>query len=105
VLAGIDPLGDELEIDWYRIGAEALLEMQLQPGDWRISEGKKEPEGMNTAWAILFLRRAAPPIVGDPKLRAPKREPENPTTNRPKPKPKEDPKEDPATPITGDDKK
>jgi len=67
VLAHIHKIGDEL--DWYRIGAEALLVSQRDNGSWSLPEVPPQvppdsvPNVVNISKAILFLRRAAPPVI------------------------------------------
>jgi hypothetical protein len=48
VMAMVEKFGEH---DWYREGAEAILEAQLRDGSW-------QKETVYTAFAILFLSRA-----------------------------------------------
>lgn len=88
-------------IDWYVVGAEALIEAQASDGSWgggRLLGGRADlakPSLINCAWAVLFLKRASPPVFTDHKRRDREKEAE----------PKEEPK--PKSPITPgpDDKK
>ncbi len=49
--------------DWYRVGAEALLRQQLANGGWTtggrgmVVEGRRASMPVDTAFAVLFLRR------------------------------------------------
>lgn len=98
VLAGLETIG--FDVDWYAVGARGLLATQRKQGDWTLPvpkgmKSRPEPQTINTAWAILFLKKAAPPIVADPKLRQPKPiVPPSPTTGDPKPR-------EPDAPVTG----
>ncbi len=95
-LAGLRKLSNGL--DWYMIGAEALIEAQNLDGSWSNGQGFRPDMGptsnlINCAWAILFLKRAAPPVFTDHVRRD---------------RDKEDPKEPdkPKSPITpGPDEK
>ncbi|MCC7507906.1 MAG: hypothetical protein IT464_00855 [Planctomycetes bacterium] len=67
-LAGLRKLSNGL--DWYMIGAEALIEAQNLDGSWTDGRGfrpgmEPTPNLINCAWAILFLKRAAPPVFTD----------------------------------------
>ncbi|MCB9935702.1 MAG: hypothetical protein H6840_08425 [Planctomycetes bacterium] len=91
------------ELDWYAIGASALVTHQQSDGSWGLPvSGTEEKDRdyranvLNIAWAILFLKKAALPMVGEPKRPTPPpKEPPSPTTNNPKPKP------EPKSPTTG----
>lgn len=100
VLAGITLLKGE--VDWYEAGAEGLVGTQRAGGDWSGRTEEKDgdpPQIINTAMAILFLKRAAPPVIAEPRLRAP-RAPANPVTGEQKQKPR-----NPATGGPGGKKK
>jgi hypothetical protein len=47
------------KIDWYEWGARKLLKWQSQDGGWTRETGMKTPH-LDTAFALLFLRRAQP---------------------------------------------
>lgn len=88
VLAGITLLKGE--VDWYEVGAEGLVQSQRAAGDWcgRVNDADNQtPQIINTAMAILFLKRAAPPVIAEPRLRVP-RTPANPVTGEQKQKPR-----------------
>ena len=63
VLGDRDLLGEH---DWYLLGARYLLDMQKAGGRWSTGTlGTKEYEAsdvLDTAWAILFLKRATEPL-------------------------------------------
>ena len=97
VLAGIRKLNGET--DWYEIGANALIEHQNMDGSW----GSQPQQGgnnrrdrqqlINTCLAILFLKRAAMPVITEHKKREreaeekkKKDQPRNPVTGEPKDK-------------------
>lgn len=87
VMAGIRRL--EGEVDWYAIGAEALLEHQNLDGGWGREQNTQLGDVrqlVNTSMAILFLKRAAPPVITEHKKREKEAEPE---------------KEEPRSPVTG----
>jgi hypothetical protein len=44
--------------DWYAYGADALVETQQADGSWRKGKYLGSDEEVNTAFALLFLRRA-----------------------------------------------
>ncbi|MCB9893195.1 MAG: hypothetical protein H6839_01950 [Planctomycetes bacterium] len=72
VLAGIRKL--EGEVDWYQIGAEGLVENQNMDGSWGTSygisiPGRSNQQVINTCLAILFLKRAAMPVITEHKKR------------------------------------
>ncbi|MBI4568096.1 MAG: hypothetical protein HY719_06830 [Planctomycetes bacterium] len=52
--------------DWYAIGAKALLELQSADGSWgdQVKDGKAPYDDrlLSTAFGLLFLKRATPPI-------------------------------------------
>ncbi len=50
------------EVDWYRQGALALIRTQRESGEW-IHDGRSYGPAIDTAYALLFLRRATTPIV------------------------------------------
>jgi len=95
VLAGIRKL--EGEVDWYRIGADFLLDEQNADGSWgrppRQLRGREgdELQLVNTCMAILFLKLAAMPVITEHKKREQERlereaadspEPKNPVTGK-----------------------
>jgi hypothetical protein len=55
--------------DWYRAGARDLLRRQDDDGAWRKSGGINWQYGpaIDTAYAVLFLKRATTPIAGQRK--------------------------------------
>jgi hypothetical protein len=69
VLAGVDWMAG---LDWYGVGAEALVEAQTRDGAWRPREGPdlgpalKPLDGphtvVDTCFALLFLRRGTTPV-------------------------------------------
>ncbi|MCE9581560.1 MAG: HEAT repeat domain-containing protein [Planctomycetes bacterium] len=63
ILSGIEKFGKR---DWYREGCVWLLDHQQSDGSW--TEGNP---GQETAFAILFLKRATKGLVGKPKRRPP----------------------------------
>lgn len=71
-LAGIDQLGGDVE--WYEIGAQALIENQQPDGGWtKLAANAKlesQPQVVNASMAILFLKRASLPVITDPRRRA-----------------------------------
>ncbi|MCB9935701.1 MAG: hypothetical protein H6840_08420 [Planctomycetes bacterium] len=88
VLAGISLLNGHT--DWYEVGAEGLVQTQRAAGDWNGRVNEKDgdvPQIINTAMAILFLKKAAPPVISDPRVREP-RTPPGPVTGEPKQKPR-----------------
>lgn len=78
LLANIRTLG--ADVDWYRIGADGLLDAQLEDGSWGTTgvawPGVRErPVAMvNTCMAILFLKQAAMPVITEHKKRERERE-------------------------------
>ncbi|MHC4839721.1 MAG: hypothetical protein ACYTDT_02020 [Planctomycetota bacterium] len=93
VLAGARKLDGD--IDWYRIGAQGLIDAQKWEGGWGYTAASRNgralrPHTVNTCMAILFLKKASLPV-----LTGPKRKPKKDNTEDPDPKPKED------GPITG----
>lgn len=80
--------------DWYEIGSRLLIDAQNEDGSWCQSRsfGRSgvQPAVINTCMAILFLKRAALPVLTDHKKR------EQPPAKEP---PKEEPKKE--GPITG----
>jgi hypothetical protein len=52
------------KIDWYHWGARKLLEQQEKVGSWKSRSGDQEilstSTNVDTAWALLFLRRSNP---------------------------------------------
>jgi hypothetical protein len=77
-LAGIARLNDT--IDWYTIGAEALLEHQNLDGSWSSGAGEQAQRNLiNTSMAILFLKRASLPVFTDPRRKEPEK-PRDPVT-------------------------
>ncbi len=97
-MSGTKRLDDK--IDWYEIGAHALVESQHADGSWAGpkpgSNRQGQPHTINTAMAVLFLKRASPPVFTDPKRRAPEGEtpdePRRPVTGPPE-KPPEKPQD------------
>ena len=76
VLAGIRSL--EGETDWYRIGADALIDNQNLDGGWGVDMGARLSQDMrqvvNTCLAILFLKKASMPVITEHKKREKERE-------------------------------
>ncbi len=72
-LAGIRSLMGN--VDWYRIGAEALLDNQNLDGSWgreREYPGNlraNQPMMVSTCMAILFLKRASLPVITEHRKR------------------------------------
>jgi len=64
MLTGIDVFGPH---DWYPEGARVLVETQAADGSWGgpiAARGERGGDTLfNTAWAILFLRRATRPLI------------------------------------------
>lgn len=60
-------------VDWYAIGARLLIDAQNDDGSWSqgraYGRGASTPAAVNTCMAILFLRRAAMPVLTDHKKR------------------------------------
>ncbi|MBZ0134739.1 MAG: hypothetical protein K8I27_00030 [Planctomycetes bacterium] len=91
VMAGISKL--EGELDWYRVGAEGLIENQNLDGSWGV---ERELEGVtrdmsanvNNCLAILFLKQASMPVITEHKKREKERE-------------EREDKDKPKSPITG----
>jgi hypothetical protein len=105
VMAGYDMLLGE--IDWYHHVASWLLDAQTADGTWGAE--------LDTAWAILILRRAAPPTITTPNPPRPEpgkspdpitdreRNPRSPITpGRIKPTKKDEPEPKPVGPVTPD---
>lgn len=105
VLAGIRKLNEE--VDWYRIGGEALIEAQNMDGSWgrepdnQATGRQSKPQMVNTSMAILFLKKAAPPVITEHKKREKERierekqkDPKNPITSGPKDKSEPKPEAD-----------
>jgi hypothetical protein len=92
-------------LDWYAIGAEALVTHQRPDGAWgnpvqHYEEDQREYRAsvVCVAMAILFLKKAALPMVGERKRQPPPpptQNPPSPNTTGPKPKP------EPNSPTTG----
>jgi hypothetical protein len=87
VLAGLKVLGKD--VDWYEIGAEALIEHQNPEGNWG-PENMAVPQTVNDCLAILFLKKASMPVITDPRRRQPQPDPITPDPDKPK------------DPVTGD---
>ncbi|MBZ0136439.1 MAG: hypothetical protein K8I27_08720 [Planctomycetes bacterium] len=92
-LASLATLGSE--VDWYEIGAEALIRNQTSTGGWGLTSDARsaalggQPQVINTSMAILFLKRASMPVITDPKRRAkegeekpPEPKPDSPVTGK-----------------------
>lgn len=85
-------------LDWYAIGAEALVTHQRPDGAWgnpvqHYEEDQREYRAsvVCVAMAILFLKKAALPMVGERKRQPPpppSQNPPSPNTPGPKPEPK-----------------
>ncbi|MCB9935700.1 MAG: hypothetical protein H6840_08415 [Planctomycetes bacterium] len=91
VLAGIRKL--EGETDWYMIGAEALIDNQNTEGSWggtrNLPAANRDlRQVINTCLAILFLKRAAMPVITEHKKREQEAE-------------EEKKKDEPKNPVTG----
>lgn len=75
-LAGVRQFGGE--IDWYLIGASALIQMQNFDGDWGLHHNHDKelakPQTVNTAMAILFLKRASLPVITEHRKREKERQ-------------------------------
>lgn len=69
VISGAFMLGKD--IDWYEIGATALIEEQNPEGNWG-PERPTSPSTVNDCLAILFLKKASLPVITDPRRRQPK---------------------------------
>ncbi|MCF6228114.1 MAG: hypothetical protein L3J82_05530 [Planctomycetes bacterium] len=59
------------DVDWYKIGAQALINAQKWDGGWgRVSKVKtakpQKPHTINTCMAILFLKKASLPVLTGP---------------------------------------
>lgn len=80
-------------VDWYGIGSRLLIEAQNDDGGWgqgrSFAGSKAAPATVNTCMAILFLKRAAMPVLTDHKKRD--------KTPPPAEEPKEPKKEGPIT--------
>lgn len=113
VLAGIRKLNEE--VDWYRIGADALIDSQNMEGNWGIESPQPAPgrrsraQLINTSMAILFLKMAAPPVITEHKKREreraereEKQNPKNPITSGPEDK-KKDAEKKPENPQGSED--
>jgi hypothetical protein len=87
VLSGLSTLGGK--IDWYGIGATALIEYQNAEGDWGPPK-QSVPCTVNYCMAILFLKKASLPVITDPRRRQPK-------PNAPAPEPAPEPEKGPVT--------
>lgn len=61
ILYGTETVGKHA---WYAEGVEALLETQRSSGAWTCREGGHEV--WDTCFALLFLRKAVPPLPGPP---------------------------------------
>jgi hypothetical protein len=91
VFAGIRKL--EGEVDWYAIGAEALVEAQSTDGSWGNDTtyagraGLERRQTINTCLAILFLKQAAMPVITEHA----KREREREERDKKEPEPPKDP--------------
>ncbi|MHC4491499.1 MAG: prenyltransferase/squalene oxidase repeat-containing protein [Planctomycetota bacterium] len=57
------------DYDWYRAGARDLLRRQDDDGSWRKTGGINWEYGpaIDTAYAVLFLKRATTPVAGQRK--------------------------------------
>lgn len=57
-------------IDWYRDGADLLIDKQTPEGNWRElvynDRGTLYPQTCSHCFAILFLKRCAPPLSQEP---------------------------------------
>jgi hypothetical protein len=49
--------------DWYVRGAIFLLERQDEDGKWVDATGFRPHDVLGTCFALLFLKRATPPVV------------------------------------------
>jgi len=93
LLANLRKIG-AAEIDWYRIGAEGLLDAQFEDGSWDGAMGSlpgkqdKAVLTINTCMAILFLKQAAMPVITEHKKRDKERQEQ------------EQPPQTPKSPIT-----
>jgi len=68
-LSGIERVGDlqgTLVIGkhfWYNEGAEVLVDLQRENGAWQVPDTHFPQDVINTAFALLFLDRATPPVA------------------------------------------
>jgi hypothetical protein len=54
----------DARVDWYRIGADALIQAQASDGGWSMTTSEAEGvHTVNVCKAILFLRRATLPVI------------------------------------------
>jgi hypothetical protein len=57
-------------IDWYRDGADLLIDKQDPDGHWPdlhiVIQNKDYPQVVSHCFAILFLKRCAPPLSQEP---------------------------------------
>lgn len=60
ILWGREKIGDKW---WYNQGATELLKLQNEDGSWGQNYGASSDRPANTAFAVLFLKRAVPPPV------------------------------------------
>ena len=91
------------KVEWFRIGAALLIKLQKENGEWprgveetRIpgSTAKVGVATFNCSFALLFLNRAAPPVIAHEAIPTLKK-PRKPVTAE---KPKKDSRDDPITP-------
>ena len=59
VLYGTEHFGD---VEWYPIGARALLAAQAPDGSWKAPPPETSSPEVNTCLALLFLKRSTRPI-------------------------------------------
>jgi hypothetical protein len=59
-LGAMEKIGD---IDWYRHGADLILQSQLQDGGWAKGEDHDRNHRYQTSFALLFLNRATDLLV------------------------------------------
>ncbi|MBX3474093.1 MAG: hypothetical protein KF754_06890 [Planctomycetes bacterium] len=73
LLANLRTIGNNL--DWYRVGADGLLDAQFEDGSWPgyiyNFQGRAERgvAMINTCMAILFLKQASMPVITEHKKR------------------------------------
>jgi hypothetical protein len=59
-LSGLRFLGEH---DWYREGADFLVEKQHTDGSWSLPSGHDKQPGISTSFALLFLSKGRTPVL------------------------------------------